>query len=171
LLVLAQALEAAAVPPPKPLGQPNKTAGLQRQLAALSRQIDSLFELHGRGILTTDDFERRYQELAQQRTALTQQEDHESAADVLAQAQRLIRIEEPTQETLRQLILLLVARVDCPDSGERAARLAEGRTEAAARAPRRELTIHPRPNLFTWQTARLELRTLAFKGKREIHWQ
>lgn len=56
-----------------------------------------------------------------------------------ASLQRLIHIEESTQETLRQLILLLVARVDCPDSGERA--------------------------------ARLELRTLAYKGKREIHWE
>ena len=75
------------------------------------------------------------------------------------------------QEAVRQLILLLVSRVDCPDSGERAARLAQGRTDAAAHAPRREITLMPRPGLFRWKSAKIDLRTAAYTGAREIHWE
>lgn len=172
LLILSHALEEAPVPPePKTkLAKTSKQSGLDRQLATLTRQIDSLFELHARGILTTEDFERRYQELAEQREALTKQEDEDNAPQVLAQAQRLAAQEVKTQETLRQLILLLVRRVDCPESGERAARLSEGRGDAAARAPRREITLHPCPGVFTWEKATLDLRTAAYTGPREIRW-
>uniref|UniRef100_UPI00375347CA recombinase family protein n=1 Tax=Armatimonas sp. TaxID=1872638 RepID=UPI00375347CA len=173
LIALTKALEMLKIPTcVKPaLKQSSKLEILQRQQSTLTHQVDALFELHSRGILSTGDFERRYQELAAQRVALTQQEDEESAPQVLAQAQRLAALEEPTQETLRQLILLLVARVDCPDSGERAARIAEGRTDAAARAPRREVQIHPKAGLFSWSSASVELRTMAYKGEREIQWR
>lgn len=148
-----------------------KKASTGPDATGIARQIDSLFELHSAGILETGDFERRYKDLLALRESLKTQEDEDGAIAALGIAKAIAGEESPTQEQLRQMILLLVDRVECPPSGEREARRAEGRTEAAARAPRRQLTLFPRSGIFDWVSAHIDLRTSAFQGEREIGFQ
>lgn len=165
LRTLRLALEHA--PPLQNVVKPAKPS-VEGQRQALTRQIDSLFELHARGVLVAEDFERRYTELAERRANLSQELDEQSSHIARGLAQAIADEVSPSQESLRQLILLLVARVECPDSGERAARRAEGRIDAANREPRREAVIWFQEGLFPWPFAHADLRTLAFKGARRV---
>lgn len=93
---------------------PKRKAPL-RTLLHVQNDIDKLMDLHFQGILNQQDFSRRYEVLQEEAERLREVEAQPAADSLLDAAQELAaQGEELTREQLRQLMALVVERVEAP---------------------------------------------------------
>lgn len=108
LRVVRQALVMPPASNAKPKPQTEK-----RSIDKLQGKIDHLVNMHLDGRIEEDDFKRTYSDLIQQKEAL-QAQLQVSASSQQDFAMRIAEREEPTREELRQLILIMVDRIEAP---------------------------------------------------------
>ena len=83
-------------------------------LEALQKKIDRLVNLHLDGKIEDGDFKRIYTELVVEKEALQTATGRDPSAELRAQAMELASKGQLTREELRQLVLIVVERVDAP---------------------------------------------------------
>jgi DNA invertase Pin-like site-specific DNA recombinase len=109
LRVIRQAL----VLPPAPAPARAEQKPDERGIEALQGKIDRLLTMHLDGKINTDDFTRMYDELLAKKARL-QEQTSSDRPELHRQALTLATREDLSREELRQLVLLMVERVESP---------------------------------------------------------
>lgn len=100
------------MPPAEP--PPRERKSKADPIAAIQDKIDRLVELHLDGRIQDDDFRRTYGALVAEKEAALDQERPDLVPAQLQQAAELAAKAELTRAELRQLLLLLIERVEAP---------------------------------------------------------
>ncbi len=100
--------------PPEPLLAKPVTPNLDQRLQVLQAKIDRLVAMHLDGKLETADFTRLYQPLLEERESLLRSQTQDTGNGRDARIDELMGKAEPTRQELRQLMLLMVERVEAP---------------------------------------------------------
>jgi DNA invertase Pin-like site-specific DNA recombinase len=106
-------------PAPRPKKRVDKTpyADPKKEREELTRRCDRLMDSLERGRISEEDFDRRYAQIQAERAALDAREAEDTAPAARDAALAILgngEEQEITREQLRQLILLVVKRVDAP---------------------------------------------------------
>ncbi len=107
-------LRGALAMPPRPIESKPRIARQAKSLDAIQTKIDRLVTMHLDGKLNDADFDRAYAELLDARE---KQQEHDSvprSAERQLRAQSLGSKSELSREELRQLVLLMIERVEAP---------------------------------------------------------
>lgn len=102
----------ALLEPPAPLEKQAQAAKV-RTLEDVQKRIDKLVEMNLRGKLMDEDFTRHYDELLTERLRLAEDAGKDGSA-LAARAEELAARDDLTKAELRQLVLLMVERVEAP---------------------------------------------------------
>lgn len=94
--------------------KPRKTQKKGNDIAAVQAKIDRLVNLHLEGRIDEADFNRVYTELVAEKEKAQQIPINDPVTEQRAQAMTLMAKGELTREELRQLLLLVIERVEAP---------------------------------------------------------
>ncbi len=103
-----------AMPPTLLEPKPRKAQKKGNDLAAVQAKIDRLVNLHLDGKIQDGDFNRIYAELVAEKESTQKPTVNDPTEEQLAQAMELMAKGELTREGLRQLLLIMVERVEAP---------------------------------------------------------
>lgn len=85
-----------------------------RGLASIQKKIDRLLDLHLEGRVSEEDFKRTYDGLLAERELLLRHSQADHSGELHKRAADIISNPQPTREEMRQLVLLMVDRVEAP---------------------------------------------------------
>jgi len=102
------------VMPPDPIANKSKPGKAKNTLEDLQVRIDRLVNLHLDGRIQDSDFKRLYSELMAEREMEQSRSIEDHSAQFHTQALELAGKDELTRAELRQLVLLIVERVEAP---------------------------------------------------------
>jgi DNA invertase Pin-like site-specific DNA recombinase len=101
--------------PPAPLSEessPKREVDYAGQRAEVEAKIDKLVEMNLRGRLNDDDFERHYNPLVVEKARIEDAETEANTPEYIALADTLAGQDVLTREEMRQLVLLMVDRIE-----------------------------------------------------------
>jgi len=102
------------MPPKGPESPKRQMTDLTKVLEALQVKIDRLVNMHLDGKISRQDYQRLYAELLTERQDLMERQANDHSEAEQRQAAHLLGKDQLTREELRQLVLLMVKRVEAP---------------------------------------------------------